>query len=63
MRDPRVKLALIRAMGRTAKAGLRAASAAPSKGKKKRRAKADCTPCAAMAMVDSARERASGGGL
>ncbi len=62
MGDTSMQKALIRAFGRTAKAGLRAAQT-PSGKKKKRKAKADCTPCAAMAMVDSAREQATGGGL
>lgn len=58
-----LKLAMINAFGRTARAGLRAAQSAPAPSKKRRKAKAICTPCEAMAQVDAARERVSGGSL
>ncbi len=61
-------LTFIRAFGNLAQAGAQAAlsqQAAPT-GKKKRRRKTaeeECSPCAAMDMVDAARERIREGKL
>ena len=62
-----LRTALIRALGSTARAGVAALAQSPPRGsgQKKRRAKkqGDCSPCAAMAAVDDARQRVRNGTL
>lgn len=56
---------VIRALGNTARAGVAAMVKAEPTATRKRRAKkrGDCSPCAAMAAVDAARDRVRNGTL
>jgi hypothetical protein len=64
-----MNIALIRSLGRIAQAGAGAFAQSqqsqPSgkKGKRRKKSADDCTPCAAYAMVDQAKERAREGRL
>lgn len=53
---------LLGLLGAAAKVGVGQAMSAPAKGSGKKK-KVSCTPCAAMAQVDAARERVKNGGL